>query len=149
MSCVHLSRGQGMLCTSKVHWSCFPPPSLVLPTPAGIALAVASLAVAAAQAARLFLYNTQGTGVAAKAAAVLSSNGSFTEKVASAVSAAATGSGPLWWLLPASGVALAVGAAWCCFKVYKGLKQWEQDNVFFRDYDLRYGPDHRPELLAH
>lgn len=100
------------------------------------------------QAARLFLYNIPGTGIAAKAAAALASNGSFTERLASTLSAAATGSGALWWLLPVSGVALAVGAAWMYFKVYKGLKQWEQDNVFYRDYDLRYGPDHRPALSA-
>jgi hypothetical protein len=100
------------------------------------------------QAARLFLLNTPGTGVAAKAAATLASSGSFTERLASTVSAAATGSGALWWLLPLSGLACAAGAAWLYFRVYRGLKQWEQDNVYFRDYDLRYGPDHRPTLPA-
>lgn len=116
--------------------------------PAGIALAVASLAVGAAYAARLVLYNTLGTGVAAKAAAVIASSGSFTERLASTLSAAATGTGLLWWLLPLSGVALAVGAAWMYLRVYRGLKQWERENVYFRDYDLRYGPDHRPTLPA-
>lgn len=104
--------------------------------------------VAAAEAARLFLLNTPGTGLAAKAAAAVASSGSFTERLASTLSAAATGSGPAWWLLPLSGVALAVGAAWLYFGVYKGLKQWEADNVWFRDYDLRYGPDHRLSLPA-
>jgi hypothetical protein len=96
----------------------------------------------------MFLYNTPGTGVAAKAAVLVASSGSFTERLASTLSAAATGSGALWWLLPLSGVAMAVGAVWLYFRVYKGLKQWEQDNVFYRDYDLRYGPDHRPALSA-
>lgn len=113
-----------------------------------IILAATSLAVAAAQAARMFIYNTPGTGVAAKAAVLVASSGSFTERLASTLSAAATGSGALWWLLPLSGVAMAVGAVWLYFRVYKGLKQWEQDNVFYRDYDLRYGPDHRPALSA-
>ena len=120
----------------------------VLCEPAGIALAVASLAVGAAYAARLVLYNTPGAGVAAKAAAVVASSGSFTERLASTLSAAATGTGLLWWLLPLSGVALAVGAAWMYLRVYRGLKQWERENVYFRDYDLRYGPDHRPALPA-
>lgn len=115
---------------------------------AGIVLAATSLAVAAAQAARMFLYNTPGTRVAAKAAALVASNGSLTERLASTLSAAATGSGALWWLLPLSGIAMAVGAVWMYFRVYKGMKQWEQDNVFYRDYDLRYGPDHRPSLSA-
>lgn len=99
------------------------------------------------QAARLFLVNTPGTGVAAKAAATLASSGSFTERVASTVSAA-TGSGALWWLLPLSGLVCAAGAAWLYFRAYRGLKQWEQDNVYFRDYDLRYGPEYRPPLAA-
>lgn len=115
---------------------------------AAISLAVASLAVAAAQAARMVLYDTPGTGVAAKAAAVLASSGSFTEQLANTLSAAATGSGPLWWLLLVSGVAMAVGAAWLYFRVYRGLRQWEQDNVHYRDYDLWYEPDHRPSMLV-
>jgi len=84
--------------------------------------------------------------MAAKAAAVVASNGGFTETLANTIAAAAAGSGPWWWLLPLSGVVMAVGAGWLYFKVYKGLRLWEQDNVFFRDYDLRYGPDYRPSL---
>lgn len=106
------------------------------------------MAVGAAQAARQVLYNTPGAGIAAKAAAALASSSSFSERLASTLSAAATGSGLLWWLLPLSGIALAAGAAWLYFRVYKGLRQWEQDNVHYRDYDLRYGPDHRPSLPA-
>lgn len=78
---------------------------------AGVTLAAASLVVAAMLATRLFLLNTPGTGVAAKAAATLASSGSFTERVANTVSAAATGSGALWWLLPLSGLVCAAGAA--------------------------------------
>lgn len=87
-------------------------------TSAAVALAAASLVVAAMQATRLFLLNIPGTGVAAKAAATLASSGSFTERVANTVSAAATGSGALWWLLPLSGLL-------CCWRgvaVLQGLQ---------------------------
>lgn len=137
------------LCTGHVRPVCRPcyNSNCCSCEPAGIALAVASLAVGAAYAARLVLYNTPGAGVAARAAAVIASS-SFTERLAGTLSAAATGTGLLWWLLPLSGVALAAGAAWMYLRVYRGLKQWERENVYFRDYDLRYGPDHRPALPA-
>lgn len=111
--------------------------------PTGIVLAASSLAIAVGHIARLFLYNLPGTGAVSKTAAVLAGSGSFTESLASAVSAAATGAGPLWWLMPLCGLGMAVGAGWLYFKVYMASKQWEQENVFFRDYDMRYGPGHK------
>lgn len=120
---------------------------------AGVVLAASSLALAVAHTIRLLLHSAPAAGITTKAAAMAASTasgpaGNFLQSATHALSAAATGTGPLWWLLPAIAVAMAVTAGWLYFDKYKGLKAWEQDHVFFRDYDLRYGPNHKPTELA-
>jgi hypothetical protein len=108
-------------------------------------MGVSSLTIAAAHIVRLILRSIPAATTATKATSVAASSipatGNFIKSVAGVLSAAAAGNGPLWWLLPGSAVALAVGACWMYFNKYKGLKAWEQDMVIFRDYDLRYGPE--------
>lgn len=132
--------------THGLCMSCVAAGLLLVFVPAGIALAVPSLAISAAYVGSLILRSVPAAGIASKAAAVAASSAPVSgglKFVADALSAAAAGTGPLWWLMPASAAALAVAACWLYFKVHRGLKAWEQENVFFRDYDLRY-PDHTP-----
>lgn len=108
-------------------------------------MGVSSLVITAAHIARLILRSIPTASTATKAASVVANSipttGNSITSATGVLSAAAAGNGPLWWLLPVSAVALAVGACWMYFKKYKGLKTWEQDMVMFRDYDLRYGPE--------